>query len=285
VTLLGLVAVCALALFLEPVRHTFALGQVNLVLLAVVLVDLRRVAQGKSAGVGIGLATAVKLTPAVFVLLLLATRRTRAAIVATVTFVCCSGLGALAAPDASRRYWLDLFHDTHRVGASYIANQSPYGALVRLLNGTGHVGAWYLAVPIVVLAVGLAAASAYGRRGDWLAATAITGVTGLLVSPISWTHHWVWSLPALLLLWRLGRVGKTAAACAYVLLTVAPMWRTPHSGGAAEYGFHGFSSVAANSFLVAGAVFLAVMAMLARSLTMSAYQPLANRATHAASRR
>ena len=207
---------------LEPVWHTIFLGQVNLFLLALVLYDMRRVSLGRSAGVGIGLAAAVKLTPAVFIVLLLAAGRVRAAATATATFALCTALGWLVAPDASRLYWLHTFYDTGRVGVRYISNQSPYGLAVRSFGG-----AWSPAVPVAIGVAGLTVAAAWARRQDWLGATAATGTTGLLVSPISWTHHWVWFLPALVLLLRDGH--RVAALGGYLLFVAAPPWWTPRS--------------------------------------------------------
>lgn len=173
----------AAGLLLEPVWHSFFLGQVNLFLLTLVLADMHRVALGRPAGIGIGIATAIKLTPAVFVVLLLLTRRTKDAVTATATFAVCTLLAYAIAPDASRLYWLHTFYDTSRVGVPYISNQSPYGALARILRGTAEVGDWYTAIPLTIGAFGLLLAAAWARRGDWLGATAVTGVTGLLLSP------------------------------------------------------------------------------------------------------
>jgi alpha-1,2-mannosyltransferase len=259
----------AATLALEPVRHTFALGQVNLLLMALVVWDVRRTAAGKPAGVGVGIATAVKLTPAVFIVVLVASRRWRSAAIAVATFLTATAVGWLVAPAASSRYWLHLFFDTGRVGAPYISNQSPYGAAARLLGGVGHVGGWWSVAAAVFAAVGVATAAVFARRDDWLAAIAATGITSLLVSPISWTHHWVWAVPALLVLLRSGGRGeRTGAAVGYLLFVVGPMWFTPHHGGPSEYGFHGVVSLVANSYLVAALallVYLARGAMHARS--------------------
>ncbi len=119
-----IVPVVAAGLLLEPVWHTFFLGQVNLFLLALVLADMHRVALGRPAGIGIGIATAIKLTPAIFVVLLLMTRRAKDAVTATATFAVCTLLAYFIAPDASRVYWLHTFYDTSRVGVPYISNQS-----------------------------------------------------------------------------------------------------------------------------------------------------------------
>ncbi|RFS83713.1 DUF2029 domain-containing protein [Actinomadura spongiicola] len=255
-------AVVAFGLLLAPVWHTFFQGQVNLFLLALIVADMHRVSRGRPAGVGIGIATAIKLTPAIFVVLLLVTRRTRDALIATGTFAVCALLAYAIAPDASRLYWLHTFYDTSRVGVPYISNQSPYGTLTRVLRGTAEVGDWYTAVPLTIGLAGLTIAFLWARRGDWLAATAVTGVTGLLVSPISWAHHWVWILPALAVLIRNG--DRVIAACAYVLFVLAPLWWTPHNGHPLQYGFHPLITPVANCYLIAGIFFLTHMAVRLR---------------------
>jgi alpha-1,2-mannosyltransferase len=257
----GLLAMAAGGLLLEPMYHTLYLGQVNLFLLALVLADIWRVARGRHAGIGIGVATAIKLTPGVFIILLLLARRTKDAVTAAASFAGCVLIGFLVDPGASRLYWSHLFYDTSRVGATYISNQSPYGALARVLGGVGHVGTWYYVVPAILGAVGLAIAATLARRGDWLGAAAVTATTGLLVSPISWTHHWVWIMPALVVLARGGFGSRVAAACGFLLFTLAPMWWTPHSGQSGDYGWHGLATVVANCFLIAGLAFVAYMAV------------------------
>ncbi len=247
------------ALLLEPVYHTLFLGQINLILLALILTDVWRVSRGRPAGIGVGIAAAIKLTPGVFIVFFLLTRRTKAAVTAAAAFAGCGLIAYLAAPGASRLYWLHLFYDTKRVGAPYISNQSPYGAAIRIAGGLAHVGGWYPVIPLVLGAIGLAAATVLARHDDWLGATATTGATGLLVSPISWAHHWVWILPALVVLGRGGRRSRAAAVCGYVLFMLSPLWFTPHSGGPREYGFHGVLTLVANCYLLAGLAFLAYM--------------------------
>jgi alpha-1,2-mannosyltransferase len=184
--------------------------------------------------------------------------RMRAACLAAATFVGCGLIGLLVAPRASQMYWAHLSDDTSRVGAPYISNQSPYGAAIRIAGGAAHVGLWYVVIPLAFAAVGLAVAALLARRGDWLGATAATGTTGLLVSPISWAHHWVWILPALVLLVRSGHL--VAAGLGYLLFALGLFWYTPHSGGPREYGFHGLLTLVANCYLIAGLVFLAYLA-------------------------
>ena len=245
-----LAAVAGGSLLLEPVYHTLYLGQVNLFLLALVLTDVRRAASGRAAGIGVGLAAAMKLTPAIFVIFFLLARRTRAAATAAATFAGCGLAGYLIAPHASRLYWTRLFYDVRRVYAPYVSNQSLYGAVSRIAGGDAHVPGWYLVLPLTVGAIGLATAAAAARRGDWLGGAAATGITGLLVSPISWSHHWVWIIPALAVLLRAGH--RAAAAGGALLFALAVPWWTLH----APLGFHGLVTVVGNSYLLAGLAFL-----------------------------
>jgi alpha-1,2-mannosyltransferase len=255
---LVIAGVTAAALVLDPVYQTLFLGQINLILLALILTDVWRVSRGGTAGIGVGVAAAIKLTPAIFIVFFLLAGKTKSASIAAAAFVGCGLIGLLVAPRASEQYWEHLSHDTSRVGAPYISNQSPYGAAIRIAGGAAHIGLWYVVIPVAFAAIGLAAAAILARRGDWLGATAATGTTGLLVSPISWAHHWVWILPALVLLVRSGH--RVAAGLGYLLFALAPFWYTPHSGGPREYGFHGLLTAVANCYLIAGLAFLAYLA-------------------------
>ncbi|UQU63313.1 glycosyltransferase 87 family protein [Couchioplanes caeruleus] len=188
------VASC-LALIFEPVRETFGFGQVNLLLLALVAGDvLFGVAGGRRwAGVGVGVATAIKLTPGVFILYLLVTRRWRAAGTA-VAAAAATTLGAAALwPDASREFWTAALWDTNRVGnLEYVSNQSLRGLLARLPVDAWESKLWVLCV------LGVLALWAWRvRRTDPLGGLALTGIVGCLISPVTWVHHWVWLLPAL----------------------------------------------------------------------------------------
>ena len=259
---IAVAGVVAAAMALDPVWQTLFLGQINLILLALILTDIWRVSQGRdAAGIGVGIAAAIKLTPAIFIVFFLLARKTKAALIAAGVFVACGLAGLAIAPDASTLYWRHLFFDTHRVGAPYISNQSPYGAAIRIAAGQGHIGAWWIVIPLAFAATGLTVAAVLARRQDWLGATAVTGTTGLLVSPISWAHHWVWILPALVLLVRAGH--RIAAALGYLLFAVAPFWFTPHAAGPREYGFHWLLTLVANCFLIAGLAFLGYMAFTA----------------------
>ncbi|MFF4758285.1 glycosyltransferase family 87 protein [Streptomyces sp. NPDC001292] len=217
-------AACALAL-LEPVRDTVSFGQVNLLLLALVLADgwLLSSGRGRWAGAGIGLAAAVKLTPAVFIGLLLLARRWRAAAVATAVTAVATVLAAWAAPDASRFYWTHAVWDTTRVGRlDYVSNQSLQGVLARLAApGEPSRAAWALAV-VLVLAVWVWRTHRALRSGDWPAAIALTGLVSCLISPITWVHHLVWLLPSFAVLVHARRL--RIAAVLYGLLCSSVVW-------------------------------------------------------------
>jgi hypothetical protein len=253
-------AMVAGGITLEPIYHTLYLGQINLILFALILIDVRRAARGQAAGIGIGLAAALKLTPLIFIPFFLVTRRWKDAAIATATFLACGLIGYLVAPEGSGLYWHHLFYSTARVGAPYISNQSPYALVLRVAGAGAHIGSWYSIIPALLGIIGLATAAVLARHDDWLGAATVTGTTGLLVSPISWTHHWVWILPALVILVLGDKRSRVAALCAYALFVVAPMWFTPDTGGSGEYGFHWLLTLVANCYLIAGLAFLVYMA-------------------------
>ncbi|WP_189310616.1 glycosyltransferase family 87 protein [Streptomyces brasiliensis] len=222
-------ALCGLALF-EPLRDTFSFGQVNLLLLALVLGDswLLSTGRGRWAGVGIGLAAAIKLTPAVFIGLLLLTRRWRAAAVATAVALGATALAAWADPAASRFYWTEALWDTSRVGRlDYVSNQSLQGVLARL--GETERPLWATAV-LLVLCVWAWRARRAVAAGDWIAAFALTGLTACLVSPITWVHHLVWLLPSFAVLARAGYPRVAGALYAVLCTSVVWLWFEDASG-------------------------------------------------------
>ncbi|MER6418150.1 glycosyltransferase 87 family protein [Streptomyces sp. NPDC001137] len=220
---------CLLALF-EPLRDTFSFGQVNLLLLALVLTDAWLLTTGRErwAGIGIGLAAAVKLTPALFIGLLLLAGRRRAAAVATAVTGAATGLAAWVAPDASRFYWTEALWDTSRVGRlDYVSNQSLQGILARL--GVADRAVWAAAV-LVVLGIWALRTRRAVTAADWPAAFALTGLTACLVSPITWVHHLVWLLPSFAVLIRAGHARVTGVLYGVLCTSVVWLWFHDASG-------------------------------------------------------
>lgn len=212
----GLPLVSALALLTEPVLSTLGFGQVNLVLAWLVAEGFL----GRRRWL-IGLAAGVKLTPLVFLLPLVLRRDWRGATQALGGFGATVAVGWLAAPAASETYWGGLFFDPRdKIGIAHPTNQSINGTLWRSL---GEGGSPVLAAALSLAVVALTVLALRRHLDDDVFALWVTGVTGLLVSPISWIHHWVWLLPAVLWLWTRGRRGL-ASAWGVLLVTWATWW-------------------------------------------------------------
>jgi alpha-1,2-mannosyltransferase len=193
------VAVAA-ALWLEPVTATLGYGQIDLLIALLIVCDLSRGDAAPTKGVLIGIAAGLKLTPLIFVPYLLLSRRRRPAMVALGTFASTIAVGYAALPGDAQRFWAGgLFLNSRRVGGCCIpANQSLRGAVVRVDPSLGS--APLLGVALIVGIGGLVLAVLASRRGDEAMGFSLCAITGLLVSPVSWTHHWTLAVPALLLL-------------------------------------------------------------------------------------
>jgi alpha-1,2-mannosyltransferase len=190
--------------------------------MAAVLADLCADRPRWPRGTLIGLAAAVKLTPAVFILYLVVTRRRRPAATALGTALVASAGAFLIASAASVEYWRRLVFAERRIGSiAFVWNQSLRGSVARLASGSdGHRLVWIFAAA-VVLPAGLWVAARAKRHGDELLGVGIAALTGLLVSPISWNHHWVWALPVAVGLVRGRLVGGRVVAWLLAL-----MWTT-----------------------------------------------------------
>jgi alpha-1,2-mannosyltransferase len=209
----------ALAIWTEPVRTTLNYGQINLMLAAIVLagmVSTRSVLSGLSVGVTAG----IKLTPALSGLYFLATKRWAAAIWSAVAFAVTVGIAYAVSPAQSTLYWFHLLSQTNRIGPVGSAiNQSLRAALSRSVGydvGSGPIWLAGVLVAVVLLFFALRAAV---RAGDTLAGVVSVQFFTLLVSPISWSHHWVWMVPAVLwLLYGRAAGGRLVTITAIVWL-------------------------------------------------------------------
>jgi alpha-1,2-mannosyltransferase len=190
-----------LSLLVEPVADTVWFGQVNLVLMALVVLDCLVPSPRWPRGVLIGIAAAIKLTPAVFVLYFLLRRDFRTTITMTVTGVVATAAGFVANWSGSLTFWFGRSGGAHAVGdPSSPTNQSLIGALARFgLTGMQQFVVWVAVVP--VLGVFAAAGIRRALRSDAIPlAVVVTAVFGLIASPISWGHHWVYVVPAIIVL-------------------------------------------------------------------------------------
>ena len=227
-------AATGVALWLEPVQTNAGFGQINALLMALVVVDLALLRRTRFAGIGIGAAVAIKLVPGIFVLYLLLSRRFRAAVTAVVSFLVLSILGVALVPH-SAEFWLNrLFMDGDRVvggnGPQFSANQSLRGFIARMFEETADRQSTtalvlWLVVAVAVGVLGLFLAVRAERRGEDAVAMALVALTALLVSPVSWTHHWVWITVFLMVLTdgvsRLRGTAQTILVAAPALVAAA----------------------------------------------------------------
>jgi alpha-1,2-mannosyltransferase len=262
------------ALALDPVFINFGLGQINLVLTLMIVWDLasepitgtRRL----PLGVATGIAAAIKLTPLIFVPYLLITRRIRGAFNAAATFLICEGLAYLVAPHDSWVYWTKDVFDSKRAGALlYTSDQNLTSVLQRFHHGAVPSSVTDPAIAFLSIAGLLVAAWAY-RRSSMFLGLLVCAATELIVSPITWVHHLVWIVPALIWLARGSdrpRKGPIIAAVTAFVFVIAPIWWVPRSyvvsANPPELHEHGWQLVAGNIFFLATIAFLVgVAAML-----------------------
>jgi alpha-1,2-mannosyltransferase len=256
----------ALATCLDPVRTTLYLGQINIVLLAVVVADLLGRRDSRWRGVGVGVAAAVKLTPLVFVAYLLFTGRRRAAANAAGAFAAAAGIGFLVAPDNSASYWFDgTFADADRIsGVASAANHSLNGLLARL--GSQSTLPWLVGA-LVLGALTVWVAVRAHRAGEEVLALALCGLASAALAPFAWSHHWVWVVPLVVLLAHRAMAGHRAAvtlllgvlACTFAVVTALP------GPGVGPIPSTGLISLQPDTYLL---LFLAVLAGSGRWLGM-----------------
>ncbi|MFI5804619.1 glycosyltransferase 87 family protein [Streptomyces sp. NPDC051561] len=271
--------VSAVAVWCEPVWTTLRYGQVNLALAVLVLWDLTRPEKHRWAGVGIGLAAAVKLTPGLFIVFLLvagvlgARRRDlrygyfwlRRAAVAVIAFLGATLASAAVLPTDSWNFWTRTLFESARVGNTEdTANQSLAGVLARLLH-TGEPDVASFLCAALVGCLGLYVAADAALCGERARAVLTCAVTALLISPISWSHHWVWCVPLALFLAteavRGGRVRKAVAGAVGLVFLSYALWAVPHGRqqrpelhqGVGEFALSALYPAVGLAFVLAGA--------------------------------
>ena len=263
-------ATAALALFpallFSPDLSTLDFGQVNFLIALLVLLDLTCVTRMRlhvsPRGVLLGVAAAIKLTPLIFILFLLATRQFRAGATALATFLLCS-LGAFAiAPHPSLLYWATEIFNARRSGnLLYISDQNLSSALQRMMAAPPPP--LLLDSLTLLFAVGgLAVATWAYRTSSPMLGILLCAATGLIISPVSWSHHYVWIVP--LLAWLAlapdrPRSGRWWALGAAALFWAAPIWWVPNP----QRGYGGrLVLLAGNAYFLAAVAFLLLAAVL-----------------------
>jgi len=216
----------AALLWTEPVIRTIYLGQVNLALMALIMWDLCQPDTRASRwwkGAGVGIAAGIKLVPLIFIPYLLLTRKFRQALMACVAFVVTAGVGFVFLPSDSAKWWFGgLFYNGGRTGfVGWEGNQSLRGIITRLAGSVAAGAPIWLVVAAVTAVLGLGCAAILDRAGHRMAGILACALTGLLVSPISWDHHWVWIVPGV------------ATAAVYAVRATGATARTAGAGAAA----------------------------------------------------
>ena len=265
---LGLIGI-AVVVAVEPIRTTLGYGQVNTILMALVVADLLpdRANRWKRfpQGVLTGLAASIKLTPLLFVVFDFWIGKKKAALWAIAGFAAFTAIGAVFLPQQTLTFWTGLAGgDTRTAGPIYVGNQSLLGVFFRLAGGGGTkltlVGLGFAGL---VALIGAVVASAWWRSGQKVFAVAIVGMCTCLASPLSWTHHYVWVLPlgmAVLVdrlpLWiRVWAGAWVIWICACLPLAVLPY------GGSFELHYTAFQQLIANLGPVMGAGLILALAV------------------------
>ncbi|MBS5244848.1 MAG: DUF2029 domain-containing protein [Actinomyces graevenitzii] len=271
---------------LEPFNQSVGFAQVNTAMMALVMIDVAAPPSWKGRGVASGLAAAIKLTPAIAVLIFLLRRQWRSAITMVATSLTVTLLSWIISPSESARFFFDAMWDPQRAGDAYYAgNQNLKGFVARALPENAWSITWAIAVVLALVAavwlclrIQAAATSVVTSRsasddvasgllntaapaapaGDatetaasdavaapsavatspaspalpenlaTLLTAAVIMTLGLLVSPITWSHHWVWGLASVVALIAVTLRLKSAPLAALALVQGALFIMAPH---------------------------------------------------------
>ncbi|RDI47304.1 alpha-1,2-mannosyltransferase [Nocardia mexicana] len=270
--IIGAVAVLGVT---EPVRQTYNFGQINLVLMAAIALDVLVRKPRWPRGMLIGIAVSIKLIPAAYLLYFLLRKDWRTSITLVLSAFGAIALGFLLFPGDSAEYWFETLWDTDRIGpAAYAGNQSLKGFAFRL-GFSEDVGTL---IWIALSAVALGLAALWMKRlldaGADVAALLVNAAAVLLISPISWSHHWVWVAPAMLTVAaanplsaqpnRLRRNLVTGAlAVITVMFFIGPFWLLPHQNDQ-EAGWSLWQQVIGSSYALVTFAVLALGAWTSR---------------------
>ena len=249
----------AATIALEPLRSNLDYGQVNLLLMALVVIDVLRV-RGRGRGVLVGLAAAIKLTPLIYLAYFIVVRDRRALARGAATFVLATGFSWAIIPSQATHYWLhDAFSPNRTGSAAFVSNQSLNGILHRPPFHAGALGVvLWVGLSVVTVAVAVLSARRLVELGRTVDALLVLALAELLVSPISWSHHWSWLVLAPIVAWE--RWGKDRAVvialgCAVGVAFTEPYWWPVGGWPGALFG---------DSLTLAGIALFAVMCWRAR---------------------
>jgi len=219
--------------FLEPVNSNAYFGQIDVILILAILLDTTCV-KGRWRGVLVGLASAIKLTPLVFVAFFLVQRDRRAAVTSAVTFAGATVVGLIVLPSGSSWFWHnEVLSPAHIGNLAYLGNQSWRGLIARISMPSQLATALWLLAAVVTLATAIVLCRFLVAEGRLVPAVFALALGELLCSPISWTHHWSWLAIAPAVAWSERHRLPALSAALVGLLALAvwkPYWRATHDG-------------------------------------------------------
>lgn len=267
----------AVVLAVEPIRTTLGYGQVNTLLMALVVADLLPDAPGERRrvprGTLIGLAAAIKLTPALFVVFAFLIGQRRTAVTAIISFGVCTGVGAVLLFGETVAFFGSLAGgDTRTASPLYVGNQSLLGVFVRLGDSSLVTTLIGLGIAAIVALLGTLVAAHWWRLGQRALGVALAGLTTCLVSPLSWTHHYVWILPFAVALFGAGLPRWVRYLGGFWVIWVSaclPLAALPY-GRSVERSYGGVQQLVANVGPLVGVL---LVAGLAAQLVLSTRQP------------
>jgi alpha-1,2-mannosyltransferase len=195
----------AAILLLGPWRDTFDFGQINIILMGLILADFALYGKSRAgemrwpAGLLIGLAAGIKLTPLALRLDFLVRRGFKAVGGMAAGFFGSIALSWALLPQASVTFWTRILPDTGRIGGpGYVDNLSVKGLLIHLgLPDSGFTSAVWLVISLALVAVAALVIKWAVDADENFVAVSATALLMLLISPVSWSHHWVWMAVAL----------------------------------------------------------------------------------------
>jgi alpha-1,2-mannosyltransferase len=298
----GTLLLAAPLFWTEPVQRTLYLGQIEIVLMVLIIWDQCQPDRRWWKGAGVGLAAGIGLTPLIFIPYLLLTRRFRQTAVASGTFAATILLGFAVLPGDSRKWWLDgVFFNGSRDGfVGWEGNQSLRAIITRFTGSVTGAEPTWLVVAALTGVVGLVCAAVLDRAGHRMVGLLTCALTGVLVSPISWDHAWVWIVPGAVtaavyaVRARRRAVRWAAAGLAVGIVGIfgawpGSLWGEPRDLGGfskgliwappntnpetylrlgdrpwyVEYHWHGLQLIAGNLYVLAGIALFALLVVLA----------------------
>jgi alpha-1,2-mannosyltransferase len=246
---------------IEPSRETLNFGQINLFLMALVLADCLLPRTKWPRGLLVGIAAGIKLTPLVFVVFFLLRRDFRATATALATLAATVAIGWIAAPADSAAWWFHkIFYTGSSFGVVYAGNLNLRSLLAKQgLTGIDLNAPW-IAGSVILLVLAVFGMRYAMRVNNSPLALMLNAITGLLISPVSWSHHWVWAAPTLALLFMMAvrqrwyGILLMIGFCVLVVM-IGPQWYLPYDNNL-ELTWTFSQQVVGNAYTVLGIGFL-----------------------------